>query len=141
MAHVYWRYPNNSWRVFSKRWFLHWLDVRVFWYDLKDAVQRSRRGWADGDIFDLVSYHAGVTLGLLKHFKANHHGYMDGMTKEEYEAKLDLAVDAWEAKYALMTDEGWDANNQTYKEWSDPLVERWENGHPAFIEIYDSLWN
>ena len=141
MSPVQWRYFPNPYRVLCGRWWRHFFDLQSLWYDLRDAVQRARRGWANGDIFDLMSYHAGVTLGLLNHFKAHHHGYMDGMTPEEYEAKLDLAVDAWEAKNALLTDANWDAENQSYEEWSAPLIERWEKGHPAFLEVYDSLWN
>lgn len=102
--------------------------------------QRAYSGWAGGDTFDMVSYHAGVTLGMLQHFKINHMGHPDGMTQEEYDAKLDIAIDAWTAKYDLMTDRGWDPDKQSLDEWSTPLKERWERGYPVFIDIYDSLW-
>jgi hypothetical protein len=78
---------------------------------------------------------AGVTIGLLKHFRHHHSGFA-GATNEEYEAKIDLAIDGWEAKYLLLTDHYWDMPEE-----SKALEDRWEKGHIAFLEIYDSLWN
>ena len=140
MNHVGWRYFPNPWRRFCDRWWWHWFDLMAFWRDVKDACQRARQGWGNGDIFDLMNYHTGVTLGLLEHFKAHHNGYA-GDSPEEYEAKLDLAIDAWKAKEALLNYEGWDSSTITYEEWRKPLEARWEQGLPAFLEIYDSLWN
>ena len=136
--HVIWRY-KNSWRPFCDRWWLHWLDLRLLWWDLKDAYHRALRGWGNGDIWDLMTYHTAVTIGLLECFRENHQGYMDGMTPDEYDAKLDLALDAWRAKWDILNNIGWDTEVD-YQEWRKPLEERWEKGIPVFLEIYDSLW-
>lgn len=135
MNHVGWRYFPNPWRSGCGRWWKHWLDLQAFYYDVRDAFQRASRGWGNGDIYDLMSYHAGVTLGLLKHFKANHNGY-SGPSSEKYEAKLDLAIDGWEAKYELLTNNLW-KDDEGHAE----LITRWKKGNKAFNEIYDSLWN
>ena len=140
--HVQWRVftSRNGFKFPTRHWFMHHLNIKLLIYDIRDAYQRMKRGWGDGDIFDLVSYHAGVTLGLLKHFKENHNGYC-GESQEEYESKLDLAIDAWQAKYDLVMDIGWEKDEESYREWRDALEARWVKGYPAFIEIYDSLWN
>ena len=139
MGHVGWRYPYRRWGYGWSRW-LSILNLRPLMWDLRDLCQRAVRGWGDGDIFDLMSYHAGVTLGLLKHFRQHHVGYPGGMTNEEYEAKLDLAIDGWQAKCNLFGDVGWEGDI-SYEEWSAPLVARWAKGHAVFMEIYDTLWN
>lgn len=141
MHHVGWRYYKNPYLTFCSRWWRHWLNIAALWYDLRDMVQRARRGWGNGDVYDLMTYHAGVTLGLLKHFKANHNGYIESMGVKKYEAALDSAIDGWEAKYALLTDEGLDNDQLSCEEWSRALEKRWEKGNRAFIRIYDSLWN
>lgn len=141
MNHVQNRYFPNPWRPFCDRWWGHWFNLMALWRDIRDASQRAKRGWADCDIFDLMSYHAGVTLGLLKHFRENHSGYIDGMTPEEYDAKIDISIDGWQAKWDYLNEIGWDCEKQSHEEWSRPLLERWENGHAVFVEIYDSLWN
>ena len=107
MKHVQNRYYPNPWRKYCDRWWLHWLELNSLYWDIKDFFKRGRTGWANGDTFDLMSYHAGVTLGLLQHFKKVHHGY-SGDSPEEYERQLDLAIDAWDAKYRLLTIDGWD---------------------------------
>lgn len=106
MNHVGWRYHPNPWRKFCGRWWKHWFDVRDLWWDLVDAFNRARRGWGCGDTWDLMSYHAGVTIGLLKHFREHHMGYI-GDSPEEYNAKLDIAIAGWEAKYKPLTEEMW----------------------------------
>jgi hypothetical protein len=136
MDHIGWRYYPNPRRKYCVRWWLHWLDVVSIWRDLHDAAQRAIRGWGDGDIYDLMTYHAGVTIGLLKHFRDHHAGYIHGMTPEEYDAKIDEAIDGWEAKYSLLTSEYWGET-----EVRKALEERWQKGHTTFLEIYDSLWN
>lgn len=141
MNHVGWRYFRNPWRKYCWRWWKHLFNARALYFDIRDTIQRARRGWGNGDIFDLMTYHAGVTIGLLKHFKANHHGYIESMGVEDYEAALDLAIDGWEAKYALLTGEGLDDDKFSYEEWSSALERRWKKGYAAFLEIYDSLWN
>lgn len=139
MGNVIWRYRINPWRKFCGRWWRHLFDLRLLWLDIVDAKDRALHGWASGDIFDMVSYHSGVTLGMLEHYKKNHCGY-SGESQEEYEAKLDLAIDAWRAKCALVNDEGL-AEAESYEKWRKPLERRWKNGITAFLEIYDSLWN
>ena len=134
--HIIPRYYPNPWRRFCDRWWLHWLDLRSLWCDIVDAKQRASQGWADGDTWDLMSYHAGVTLGLLKSFKERHHGYI-GESPEEYNAQLDKAIDGWEAKLELLTSNTW-AND--YDKFAAPLKARWEEGNKVFTEIYDSLW-
>jgi hypothetical protein len=136
MNHIGWRYHPNIWRKYGKRWWLHWFDVISIWRDLRDAAQRSVRGWGDGDIYGLMTYHAGVTIGLLKHFRDNHVGYMDGMTPEEYDAKIDEAISGWEAKYSLLTYVYWDKPEE-----EKALEDRWLKGYTTFLEIYDSLCN
>lgn len=133
MNHVQWRYIDNHYRKFCSRWFTHWFDLRLLWLDIVDAYQRAMRGWADGDIYDLLSYHSGVTLGLLKHFKSNHTGYC-GESEEEYEHKLDLAIEAWQAKYDLVMG----VNHDPKKD--DELREQFKENVKVFDDIYDSLW-
>jgi hypothetical protein len=147
--HVYWRYPNG-WRKYCDRWWLHWLQMPShLWWDLKDFFQRGRRGWANMDVGDLDDYHAGLTLGMLKHFREVMTGYIDGMTKEQYAALVDSAIDAWEAKIDLLREDSFtldwektpkDEYYAAYNAWREALEQRWKRGMVDFIEIYDSLW-
>ena len=134
-------YSSNPWRKWCNRWWSHWIKLPLLlWDDLKDGIVRALWGYAPRDTYDMISYHAGLTLGLLKVFNERHMGYAYGMTPEEYEAKLDLAIDGWSARVELYSDKGWDYKHQDYQEWRKPLEARVEIGMKAFYEIYDSLW-
>jgi len=135
--YVQWRY-KNSWRPFCDRWWWHWFDLRLLWWDLQDAWARARYGYAPGDIFDMCSYHAGVTRGLMKEFLDRHHGYPFGMEPEEYTAKLQVILDGWEAMETLVGDD-W-VGVESYDAWRAPLEERWRNGMKEFTELYVSFW-
>ena len=134
MNHVQWRYIDNHYRKFCSKWFIHWFDLRLLWWDIVDAYQRAMRGWADGDIYDFCSYHSGVTLGLLKHFKEHHNGW-DGSSPEEYEHNLDAAISAWQAEYELMMGIHYADPNK-----ENELREQFKENVKVFDDIYDSIW-
>lgn len=135
MNHVGNRYYPNHWHKFCYRWWLHWLDFGALCRDVRDFFERGRNGFARCDIFDLMTYHCGITLGLLRHFRNNYSGFA-GESDAEYTAKIDSAIDGWEAKWILLTENYW-GDESTRK----ALQDRFERGNNDFIEIYDSLWN
>lgn len=137
--YVLW-YSGCSYRPFTSYWWKEIVAQPIRWfYDLQAFYNRGRRGYDNGDIWDLMSYHTGVTLGLLRHFRKNYTGVPCAYTPEQYEAEIDLAIDAWEAKQAIQNDEGFEGDI-SYEDWRKPLDERWEKGIAAFNRIYDSLW-
>jgi len=138
-GHVYW-HVKNPWRKYCDRWWLHWLKlpVRLLW-DIGDAWQRSRRGWAKGDIYDLCSYHAGLTRGIMEHYLKHHYGYCTE-TPEEYTAKLQTIVDGWKAMEDFLGPDGCLMSIDDEKAWRKELWEKWEKGMKEFTEFYPSFW-
>ena len=139
-TYIYWSYFSNGWTRFSLDWWLHWGNINKLLLDIKAFFQRGWQGYADRDMWDAMSYHAGLTLRILRDYRKDFTGVPPNSLEEDYVEQIDSAIDAWEAKVELLNDLGWDKDGVVYTEWRKGLEGRWDKGKVDFDEIYNSLW-
>lgn len=147
MNHIDYRYISNPWAKFNNRWWLHWFKLNYLWYDICDCWERAFKGYAKADIFNLDQYHCGITLGLLEYYRQKHTGYMQGLTEEEYEAKLDLIIDGFKAHMELLHEEDEKTlamSTEKYVIYDENrrknIQQRFNLALDTLKDIYPSLW-
>jgi hypothetical protein len=69
---------------------------RSHWWRFKRACrywwQRRTRGWDDSETWNLDAEIAGFIVPRLKRFKELNNGYPNGLTPEEWDARIDMMI-------------------------------------------------
>lgn len=74
-----------------RRLWIGTLDPRIYWRNAKAFIQRGRRGWSDGDVYNLDEYLLTVLIGTIGRLRTTGHGYSADMDSfDEWAAVLDM---------------------------------------------------
>lgn len=114
-----------------------WISAR-YWLDknnpsrayrqIKWFIQRGKRGYADGDVWNFDSYLSSVIIGGLKDLRKNTHGYPSGLTEAEWDETLARIIEGF---------------SQTADDIEDrPEAKRkFNNGFVEFRYWFHGLWD
>lgn len=123
-----WRYPSNWWR-----------NIKQFFRHFRWAWQRITKGFCDYDCFDLDQYYLALLPVTLRHLADNTHGYPEGMTYEDWQAKIRLMAEKIEAAAAI--DPIMDTAATDFKGIEEKQKERDKLIHEGFKLVADNLWH
>jgi len=127
---------ESHYRLFCRPWWMYVLSTPVNIYrQLRDFIQRGRRGWANTDVINLFDYHLHVLHAMMESYQKNKTGYPGNTTWEEYESVIGEILNGLNAMKALSSDDP----NQSAED-QDKLLEDFKAGMKLFTEHYLSFW-
>lgn len=126
-----------------------------FYYEIKQFVQRGRRGWADSDVWSVDHYVASILIQMLKKLKETKQGSPIELTEEEWSDKLNQMIEAFEAANRVIEDEYYEeigddaeiirkASKEELEECNRRLeadIKIFEDGMKIFTKYFFGLWD
>lgn len=126
----------NPWRKYSRRWWLHWFDLKDLWCELKCMWHRANYGYSNRDLWSLDMYLTSWLPSALKEFRENKMAYPASLTSEKWDHELKMMELAFVAAKHLNMDcecfseDGHDAY------WR----RRWDYCSKVFMKRFFNLW-
>jgi hypothetical protein len=126
--------PRPLWHEARARWRRLWTPLpwmRLYYWS-RTRWQRSRRGWADRDVWSMDTYLSGIAAEMTARLAATDHGWPDGRfaTYEEWTAYLcNLAerLGAWRKGEASFVDESaYETTRMAMVELAEHLGDFWD---------------
>lgn len=87
---------RNDWTPLYWRWWIHWVNPRVYWKQALYFWQRGTRGWADCDCWSLDAHLCEVLVGALDHLSRSKHGIPSNLLLEDSDEGHAAAQAVWE---------------------------------------------
>lgn len=122
---------NNVWRfAYGKRYYLThpWKWIKEAAYNIRAAWQRTTRGWANMDVWDMDNWFLHTIPPMLRYLAENGHSY-PGIEPFDGEEGAQRWKD-WLLETAGLLDTGtedWqDKHNEYYDEYMKHLMDDWE---------------
>lgn len=122
---------NNVWQFgYSKRYYLThpWKWIEEAALNIQAAWQRTTRGWADRDAWNMDTWFLHTIPQMLRHLAQHSHGY-PGVPPFDGDDGAERWKD-WLLETAGLLDTGledWqDAHNEYYEEYMEHLMDNWE---------------
>mgnify|MGYP007086292503 CR=1 FL=1 len=127
---------RNPWRRFSRKWWMHWLDWKDLYWEIKCLWHRANYGYSSRDLWSLDSYLASWMPSAIQEFRRESSGYPMGINHNRWEKELKLMEYGWVACQHM----NWDCDCFAEPGHDAYWKRRWDYCSKLFLKRFHNLW-